>query len=213
MHEPRGRYTDDEDYESDESEHIDEEDQHIDDRLSLIELSPAGSRLPHEHHEESMSVRSRERICCTGRRKALALATFLLILYLAMKYDIDEAKWVVTEIESDLLGSRCINATFIQSEPNTEPFVSKPVPLDYNFSSFVPLGGGRFTEYKDGDSPFVITEAMKSQSDQVSLSRRVHVLNAMKHVWKNYKDQAFGKDELLPISGKGIDNWGGMGTT
>ena len=50
----------------------------------------------------------------------------------------------------------------------------------------------------------------------------------MRHVWKNYEQHAFGKDELRlapahscassavfgrPVSGNGTDNWGGIGQT
>ena len=211
---PPERYTDDEDYSSND-EHIDEEDEQLDDRHSLIEMSSAGrGRIPLDlDHMEYRASTSSSRSCCTGRRKALALTSILLIVYFAMKYEVDEVKWVVTEIESDLFGSRCNNASFVQGEPNAEPFIPEAVSLDHNFSEFEPLGGGRFSEYKDGDSPFDLTQSMKSQSDKVALSRRVHVVNAMKHVWKNYKERAFGNDELLPISGKGTDIWGGMGTT
>ena len=214
MIDPPERYTDDddEDYFS-EDEHIDEEDEQLDDRHSLIEMSSAGSgRLPFDHMEYRSSM-STSQPCCTVRQKALFITSLFLIVYFAMKYEVDEVKWVVTEIESDLFGSRCNNASFIQGEPNAEPFVPEPISLDHNFSAFIPLGGGRFSEYKDGESPFEITQSMKSQSDKVALSRRVHVVNAMKHVWKNYKERAFGNDELLPISGKGKDIWGGMGTT
>jgi hypothetical protein len=214
MSDPPSRYHDDEEdyYDSDESEHLDEEDLHLDDRHSLIEMSPAGSgSLPPDL--ESRHEISRSRSCCSTRKKVLMLASLLGILYLVMKYDIDEVKWIVTEIESDLLGSRCVNASFIQSEPNTVPSVPDPVPIDYNFSSFEPLGGGRYSEYKDGGTPFDISDALKTKSNYVAVTRRDHVVNAMKHVWKNYKEHAFGKDELLPLSGKGSDNWGGMGMT
>lgn len=212
MSDPPSQYHDDEYYDSDESEHLDEEDLHLDDRHSLIELSPAGNgRLPPNF--ESRNDRSSSRSCCTVRQKAILLVTFLVILYLAMKYEVDEVKWVVTEIESDLLGLRCVNASFVQSGPNTESFVAEPVPIDYNFSAFELLGGGRYTEYKDGDSPFVISDKLKTKSNYVAISRRDHIVNAMKHVWKNYKEHAFGKDELHPVSGMGSDNWGGMGVT
>lgn len=201
----------DEEYEDDEYHDEEYDDEYID-RHSLIELSSIKDpRLPSEHNIESRH--SRPKSCCSARQKACILVSLLSLLYLVVKYDMDEVKWVVTEIESDLLGSRCINASAIQSERNTEPVVADSVPVDYNFSTFEPLGGGRFTEYKDGESPFVVTEAMKSESDKVALSRRLHVVNAMKHIWGNYKERAFGKDELLPISGKGIDNWGSLGTT
>ena len=35
----------------------------------------------------------------------------------------------------------------------------------------------------------------------------------MQHAWQAYETYAFGHDEVQPISMKGHDNWGGMGTT
>jgi hypothetical protein len=102
---------------------------------------------------------------------------------------------------------------FEKGESNYYPYMTLPISADYDFSKYEPLGGGRFAEYKDGDSPYAITDKLKEQSDELARSRRVHVLNAMKHVWKNYKEKAFGSDELHPISGSTTQNWGGMGTT
>ncbi|KAL7485158.1 hypothetical protein ACHAW6_010766 [Cyclotella cf. meneghiniana] len=102
---------------------------------------------------------------------------------------------------------------FIKGELSYYPYMTLPVSEDYDFTKYEPLGGGRFAEYKDGDSPYDITDKLKEQSDELARSRRVHVLNAMKHVWKNYKEKAFGSDELHPISGRVTQNWGGMGTT
>jgi len=93
------------------------------------------------------------------------------------------------------------------------PYMTSPVSQDYDFSHYEPLGGSRFSEYKDGDSPYELTIALKGQSDELARSRRHHVLGAMKHIWKNYKEFAFGRDELHPISKKATSNWGGMGTT
>jgi len=93
------------------------------------------------------------------------------------------------------------------------PYMTAPVSTDYDFSRYEPLGGNRFTEYKNGDSPYDITTKLIQQSDELARSRRVHVLDAMKHIWKNYKEFAWGKDELHPISKKATANWGGVGTT
>lgn len=93
------------------------------------------------------------------------------------------------------------------------PYMRNPVPKHYDFTKYEPLGGNRFIEYLEGDSPYAITDSLREQSDNLARSRRVHVLNAMKHAWKNYKEYAFGMDELHPISHKGSANWGGMGTT
>eukprot|EP00913_Durusdinium_trenchii_P004650 g4317.t1 len=35
----------------------------------------------------------------------------------------------------------------------------------------------------------------------------------VQHVWQNYEARAFGKDELKPVSGRGVDSWGGVGQT
>ncbi|KAL7530357.1 hypothetical protein ACHAXR_009943 [Thalassiosira sp. AJA248-18] len=91
--------------------------------------------------------------------------------------------------------------------------MTSPISEDYDFSRYEPLGGSRFTEYKTGGSPYDITSKLIEQSDELARSRRHHVLGAMKHVWKSYKQYAFGKDELHPISKKATSNWGGMGTT
>ena len=88
-----------------------------------------------------------------------------------------------------------------------------PISTTYNFQQYEPLGGNRFVEYKNGDSPYQITKTLISQSDELARSRRYHVKEAMKHIWTNYKAYAFGMDELHPISKRGTSNWGGMGTT
>lgn len=92
------------------------------------------------------------------------------------------------------------------------PYMTIAVKEDYNFQQYEPLGGGRFVEYKDGDSPYDITNKIIEQSDELARSRRHHVLGAMRHVWKNYGERAFGKDEIKPISGDTTNRWGGMGT-
>lgn len=93
------------------------------------------------------------------------------------------------------------------------PYMTASVPTDYDFQRYEPLGGNRFIEYKNGNSPYQITDKLLMQSDELARSRRYHVVAAMKHIWKNYKELAFGKDELHPISGSATSNWGGMGTT
>ncbi|KAL7553843.1 hypothetical protein ACHAWF_017442 [Thalassiosira exigua] len=93
------------------------------------------------------------------------------------------------------------------------PYLTSPVAPDHDFSKYEPLGGGRFAEYTSGDAPYAVTATIRAADDELARSRRVHVKNAMKHVWKNYKEYAFGKDELHPISHKATSNWGGMGTS
>ena len=48
--------------------------------------------------------------------------------------------------------------------------------------------------------------------EEAALARR-QSLAMMRHVWSNYEQHAFGKDELKPVSGRGTDSWGGLGQT
>jgi len=90
------------------------------------------------------------------------------------------------------------------------PYLGPTVSANHDFSRFTAPGGHRFEEYKFGDSPYTYE---KGESDAVAISRRAHVKRAMQHAWKGYETYAFGRDELLPETLKGHDNWGGMGTT
>ena len=94
------------------------------------------------------------------------------------------------------------------------PYMKSPISNKHDFSSYIPPGGYRFIEYKDGDAPYLITIATIHQSDELARSRRYHIKAAMRHVWHNYEAQGvYGKDEMSPLTGHGIDKWGGLGTT
>ena len=92
------------------------------------------------------------------------------------------------------------------------PYLGSP-PQASDVASFRPLGGGRFDEYKSGDLPYLISPDLQQKSDDLARVRRSFIVDAMKHAWSGYKMFAFGHDELLPVSRKGTDPWGGMGTT
>ena len=80
--------------------------------------------------------------------------------------------------------------------------------------AFIPLGGNRYSEYKDGTYiPEKLNMSDKLELDEIARARSGMVREAMQHAWNGYRKYAFGKDELLPISNGGQDNWGGMGTT
>ena len=76
--------------------------------------------------------------------------------------------------------------------------------------TFHNLGGHRYVEYKHGDSPY---DYQPGESDALARSRRHHIQRAMKHVWDAYVQYAFGMDELLPISKRGTNGWGGIAIT
>jgi hypothetical protein len=80
--------------------------------------------------------------------------------------------------------------------------------------NFVPLGGNRYAKYKDGSfiSP-QMTASERQELNEIARARSALVKKAMQHVWSGYETYAYGKDELLPLSKSGQDNWGGIGTT
>lgn len=94
------------------------------------------------------------------------------------------------------------------------PYPLELVPETFDIAQqFKVLGGGRFAEYTSGDAPYIITDALRLQSDQVAKSRRLFVKRAMQFAWEGYEKVAFGNDEILPQSGQGSNGWGGMGVT
>jgi len=94
---------------------------------------------------------------------------------------------------------------------------STPYPYAASFpmhnTSYIPLGGYRFEEYKCGDTPYNITAKDIQNSDEVANVRRLQVKKAMQFIWRNYKEHAYGMDELQPKSGRGNEKWGGMAVT
>eukprot|EP00540_Astrosyne_radiata_P017198 CAMPEP_0116832202 /NCGR_PEP_ID=MMETSP0418-20121206/5763_1 /TAXON_ID=1158023 /ORGANISM="Astrosyne radiata, Strain 13vi08-1A" /LENGTH=671 /DNA_ID=CAMNT_0004461541 /DNA_START=11 /DNA_END=2026 /DNA_ORIENTATION=+ len=93
------------------------------------------------------------------------------------------------------------------------PYSLDTVPESYDFTTWTAKGGDRFAEYKQGGTPWIVTDAMIEKSGACARSRRYHVKQAMKHAWTGYSTYAFGHDEVLPVSQGAGDNWGGMGTT
>ena len=65
----------------------------------------------------------------------------------------------------------------------------------------------------DGVGGRPVTEEMRTLSDKEGRTRREKIKEGMKHAWDGYKTYAWGRDEVLPISNRGQDNWGGMGVT
>ena len=79
---------------------------------------------------------------------------------------------------------------------------------------FVPLGGNRYAEYKDGTYiPRLLKTSERRELNEIAHARSILVKKAMQHAWNGYTKFAYGKDELLPLSQEGQDNWGGMATT
>eukprot|EP00804_Cyclotella_cryptica_P020928 CCRYP_009260-RD/>CCRYP_009260-RD protein AED:0.11 eAED:0.11 QI:166/0.71/0.87/1/0.85/0.75/8/0/1132 len=111
--------------------------------------------------------------------------------------------FVVKEIMSGLNGKVEILSPF-----------RKSVDISLDNKPFVPLGGGRYPEYKDGAYvPPKRSILELQQLNHIAHARSLKVKEAMRHLWAGYKKYAWGRDELLPLSNRGQDNWGGMGTT
>jgi len=80
--------------------------------------------------------------------------------------------------------------------------------------AFIAQGPNRYPEYKDGTFvPPKLKESKRQELNEIARARSGVVKKAMQHAWSGYKKYAFGRDELLPLSNGGQDNWGGMGTT
>jgi hypothetical protein len=64
-----------------------------------------------------------------------------------------------------------------------------------------------------GTYPDHVSKELMDASNLIAPKRAEAVKNAMRHCWNGYKQHAWGFDELKPQSGRGQNNWGGMGVT
>ena len=56
-------------------------------------------------------------------------------------------------------------------------------------------------EWKDGGSPFELSDEVRRESDSLARARRPKIKAAMEHAWGGYRKYAFGENEVNPISG------------
>ncbi|KAJ1741089.1 hypothetical protein LPJ79_003786 [Coemansia sp. RSA 1821] len=72
-------------------------------------------------------------------------------------------------------------------------------------------------EYPFGKPDSQVTIPPRQDSDnrteRSDEERRKAVRAAMKHAWQGYRQYAFGKDELLPVTNSSNNKWGGWGVT
>jgi mannosyl-oligosaccharide alpha-1,2-mannosidase len=57
------------------------------------------------------------------------------------------------------------------------------------------------------------TAEERQKQVEVARARQQEIKAAMQHAWKGYTSKAWGKDELLPASGRSNNKWGGIGMT
>ena len=107
-----------------------------------------------------------------------------------------QGKGVVTRTTKRLLGHPI--AVKADSKMQSE------VAADMNFSPVILASG----VYSDN-----VKDAVRESLMAKATSRALAVKAGMQHCWKNYKSHAWGMDELKPVSGRGDNNWGGMGMT
>ena len=53
----------------------------------------------------------------------------------------------------------------------------------------------------------------RPRSADIASTRLKSIRDAMSFIWKNYREHAWGYDELKPVTRRGQNNWGGMGVT
>eukprot|EP00435_Cladocopium_sp_Y103_P001648 s2810_g1.t1 len=54
--------------------------------------------------------------------------------------------------------------------------------------------------------------ALQYVREEAALAQR-QARNMLRHVWSNYERHAFGRDQLKPVTGRGVDSWGGVAQT
>ena len=100
----------------------------------------------------------------------------------------------------------------VPSHPsNDEVFRWKNLPQKHAVASIQPLPTGRTVKIP------AIQHGFTSHEDPILKQVREERLQSVKvsfaHAWKGYKDHAWGKDEVAPISGTYRDTFGGWAAT
>lgn len=140
----------------------------------------------------------------------LAIVSFFSIYFLGLKRILEYDQQVSTSSHPLRMAQQIQSKYF----PSENLFPDEYFGFDYvDSDSYQPQGPNRYSEWKEGTSPYNVTLFQQMKSDDLARSRRKHVKEAMKFVWDNYRKYAWGADELKPISGKRHDCWGGIGVT
>jgi len=88
--------------------------------------------------------------------------------------------------------------------------LSPPVSNDGEQES----NANRHNKFRTGEMLSSTTERNSHLMDDKTVKiRREAIKDAMSHAWNGYKDFAWGRDELMPITKGGRDSWGGLATT
>ena len=69
------------------------------------------------------------------------------------------------------------------------------------------------SEMIEGTYHYTIPPHLRQEWESLFDSRAAMVKKSMQFVWENYRNHAWGFDELRPVSGSGRNNWGGIGMT
>lgn len=84
------------------------------------------------------------------------------------------------------------------------------VKVDYPVKSFTPLPTGKPLTLPKVQHDFTSESSAQSSQRQ---ERQAAVLSTFKRSWKAYREHAWGKDELAPLSGGVKDGFGGWGAS
>jgi len=98
-----------------------------------------------------------------------------------------------------------------QGHPKPSTTKWQDAPKRYPVSSYRPLPTGRLQKLPKIQHTFPKIEADDVRERR--LPRQKAVKEAMKHSWKGYREHAWGKDEVAPITGGHADKFGGWAAT
>ena len=65
----------------------------------------------------------------------------------------------------------------------------------------------------NGDFNFQLPKSLEQDYHVLNEYRAKHIRDAFCFAWAGYRMHAWGMDEVLPVSGKGKNNWGGLSLT
>lgn len=171
----------------------------------------------------------------TARRRWLFVASFAATAILILYYKTGLRPWILPEAapeshpelkgdspeaapesQNDRTLSAPIHSTSQPTAPTTsakQPEITwGSLPQHYPVHSVVPLPSGKAERIPRIQHAFQGSDESKEAKD-VRQERRDAVREEFRHAWLGYKEHAWLKDEVSPISGGSLNSFGGLAAT
>jgi mannosyl-oligosaccharide alpha-1,2-mannosidase len=147
-----------------------------------------------------------------SRRRILTFCTVVLLIFLLLQHTRRSA----VDFTPETISPTTVQDYPTAVKPHQEPLKTEgkfdwaKVPHRYPVSSFRPLPSPRPASIPKIQGSF---GRESTEQRRIRLQRLAAVKGNFTHAWNGYKTNAWLRDEVAPLSGNGLDHFGGWAAT